>query len=120
MAYNRIPRPTDASIILTYRCPMRCVMCNIWKNPTKRTEELKAEDLRSLPQLKFINLTGGEPFIREDLPEIVEECYKHTLAQIDSKDYALPYKADGRRVFKVGVNFSTSEKTVVEWKYIKA
>lgn len=70
--------PTDASIILTYRCPMRCVMCNIWKNPTDQKEEIKAEDLRSLPQLKFINLTGGEPFIREDLEEIVEECYRHT------------------------------------------
>ena len=73
-----IPHPTDASIILTYRCPMRCQMCNIWKNPTNRQEEIKAKDLKSLPQLKFINLTGGEPFIREDLDEIVEECYRHT------------------------------------------
>lgn len=70
--------PTDASIILTYRCPMKCVMCNIWKNPTDKKEEIKAEDLRTLPRLKFINLTGGEPFIREDLVDIVEECYRHT------------------------------------------
>lgn len=70
--------PTDASIILTYRCPMRCKMCNIWKYPTDKGEEIKAADLKSLPQLKFINLTGGEPFIREDLDEIVEECYRHT------------------------------------------
>lgn len=48
------------------------------ENPTDKKEELKASDLRSLPKLKFINLTGGEPFIREDLDEIVEECYKHT------------------------------------------
>lgn len=73
-----IKLPTDASIILTYRCPMRCQMCNIWQNPTDRNEELTAADLRSLPKLKFINLTGGEPFIREDLPEIVEECFRHT------------------------------------------
>lgn len=71
-------RPTDASIILTYRCPMRCKMCNIWQYPTDKKEEIKASDLTTLPQLKFINLTGGEPFIREDLPEIVEECYRHT------------------------------------------
>lgn len=70
--------PTDASIILTYRCPMRCQMCNIWKYPTDSKEEIKASDLATLPKLKFINLTGGEPFIREDLPEIVEECYRHT------------------------------------------
>lgn len=70
--------PTDASIILTYRCPMKCKMCNIWQNPTDKKEEITAADLKTLPRLKFINLTGGEPFIREDLPEIVEECYKHT------------------------------------------
>lgn len=74
----KIPNPTDASIILTYRCPMRCQMCNIWKFPTDPREEIKAEDLRSLPPLKFINLTGGEPFVREDLDEIVEECYRHS------------------------------------------
>lgn len=73
-----ITLPTDASIILTYRCPMRCQMCNIWQNPTDRQEEIKASDLRTLPDLKFINLTGGEPFVREDLAEIVEECYRHT------------------------------------------
>lgn len=71
-------RPTDASIILTYRCPMQCKMCNIWKFPTQKGEEIVAADLRTLPRLKFINLTGGEPFVREDLAEIVEECYKHT------------------------------------------
>ena len=73
-----IQQPTDASIILTYRCPMRCVMCNIWQHPTDRREELQAADLRTLPDLRFINLTGGEPFIREDLADIVEECYRHT------------------------------------------
>ena len=73
-----LPTPSDASIILTYRCPMRCRMCNIWKYPTRREEEIKAQDLRSLPRLKFINLTGGEPFLREDLGEIVAECYRHS------------------------------------------
>ena len=78
MNTRNIPHPTDASIILTYRCPMKCKMCNIWFNPTKKDDEIKAADLRTLPRLKFINLTGGEPFVREDLAEIVEECYKHT------------------------------------------
>ncbi len=57
---------------------MRCRMCNIWRYPTDSADEIKAADLVSLPRLKFINLTGGEPFIREDLPEIIEECYRHT------------------------------------------
>jgi Predicted Fe-S oxidoreductases len=75
---NEIPQPTDASIILTYRCPMHCKMCNIWESPTKKGDEIRAEELQTLPQLKFINLTGGEPFVREDLADIVEECYRHS------------------------------------------
>mgnify|MGYP002669594928 CR=1 FL=1 len=78
MSINSIPHPTDSSIILTYRCPMRCKMCNVWQYPTEKSKEIQPEDLRTLPKLKFINLTGGEPFIREDLDKIVEECYKHT------------------------------------------
>lgn len=71
-----IINPTDASIILTYRCPMRCKMCNIWDNPTIKEKEIKPSELECLPQLKFINLTGGEPFLRDDLDEVVEVCYK--------------------------------------------
>ena len=91
MSSTNIPRPTDASIILTYRCPMRCQMCNIWQNPTKKSEEIKAADLRSLPQLKFINLTGGEPFIREDLEEIVEEKHRR-LFHNNYRCTSLPYQ----------------------------
>lgn len=68
--------PTDASIILTYRCPMHCQMCNIWANPTVASEEITPQDLEKLPRLKFINLTGGEPFVRDDLEDIVRVCYK--------------------------------------------
>ena len=75
---RKVNTPTDASIILTYRCPMRCKMCNIWQNPTEKDKELKAEELSTLPQLKFINLTGGEPFVREDIADIVEMCYTKT------------------------------------------
>ena len=70
-----VKTPTDASIILTYRCPMQCKMCNIWKNPTDIKNEIRAEELECLPKLKFINLTGGEPFVREDLEDIVRVCY---------------------------------------------
>jgi len=67
--------PTDASIITTYRCQMRCKMCNIWENPSDRKTEITPKDLEILPKLKFINVTGGEPFIRRDLADIVEVAY---------------------------------------------
>lgn len=62
----------DASIIVTYRCPMRCKMCNIWANPTNPKDEFKPETLRKLPRLNSVNVTGGEPFVREDIEEIVK------------------------------------------------
>lgn len=69
-------RPTDASVIVTYRCPMHCQMCNIWAHPTKADEEITPRDLDKLPRLKFINITGGEPFVRDDLDQIVATCYR--------------------------------------------
>lgn len=64
--------PTDVSIITTYRCQMRCKMCDIWENPTDKQREISAKDLEILPQFKFVNITGGEPFVRRDLEDIVE------------------------------------------------
>lgn len=72
----KIPAPTDISIITTYRCPMRCKMCNIWNNPTNPKDEIQPKDLEILPNVKFINITGGEPFVREDLAEIVEVAFR--------------------------------------------
>ena len=72
-----IPLPTDVSIITTYRCQMRCKMCDIWKNPTDVRQEITPEELEILPDtFKFVNLTGGEPFQREDLSEIVEVMFR--------------------------------------------
>lgn len=68
----------DSSIIVTYRCPMRCKMCNIWNNPTDSKKEFTARDLEILPSVNITNITGGEPFVRDDLDEIVEVALKHS------------------------------------------
>jgi len=62
----------DASLIITYRCPMRCQMCNIWQYPTKVENEISPDQYKKLPRLNSINITGGEPFMRDDLKEIIE------------------------------------------------
>ncbi|MDD6000835.1 MAG: AAA family ATPase [Bacteroidales bacterium] len=38
------------------------------------------------------------------------------LNQINEKDYAGRFKMDGRKLIKVGVNFSSKEKNITEWK----
>ena len=64
------------SIILTYRCNAKCNMCEVWKHPTKPSEEIGLDVIEKLPEMFFANITGGEPFIRQDLPEIVETLRK--------------------------------------------
>ena len=58
-------------IITTYRCNSKCHFCNIWKYPSNIKEEIKVESYEKLPFIKTVNITGGEPFLREDLDDIV-------------------------------------------------
>ncbi|MDP2229621.1 radical SAM protein [Methylotenera sp.] len=73
---TRAAYPTDVSIITTYRCQMQCKMCDIWENPSDSKREITAKELEMLPNFKFVNITGGEPFVRRDLEDIVEVMYK--------------------------------------------
>ena len=66
----------NGTVIVTYRCNAKCTMCNRYKAPSKPEEEISIETIRKLPKMYFTNITGGEPFIREDLPDIVRELYK--------------------------------------------
>lgn len=66
----------NGTVIVTYRCNARCTMCNRYKCPSKPEEEISVETIKKLPQMYFTNITGGEPFIREDLSDIVRELYK--------------------------------------------
>jgi MoaA/NifB/PqqE/SkfB family radical SAM enzyme len=61
----------DGLIAVTYRCNAHCVMCNTWCHPSRPEDELTAADLRSLPRLEFANVTGGEPFLRDDIADLV-------------------------------------------------
>jgi len=61
------------SIIVTYRCNARCNMCEVWNHPSKASEEIGLDVICKLPQMFFCNVTGGEPFIRQDLPEMLGE-----------------------------------------------
>ena len=69
-------RTLYGTVIVTYRCNARCNMCDCFKDPTKPEEEITLEDIKKLPEMAFTNITGGEPFVRQDIPEIVRELYK--------------------------------------------
>lgn len=69
-------RKLNGTVIVTYRCNARCTMCSRFKAPSRPDEEITLDTIRKLPPMYFTNITGGEPFIRTDLPDIVRELYK--------------------------------------------
>lgn len=71
-------RKIHAAIIITYRCNAKCNMCEVWKYPTRPSEEIGLDVIEKLPETFFTNITGGEPFVRQDLPEIVEVLRRKT------------------------------------------
>jgi len=68
-------RLREATIAVTYRCNSRCSMCNIWK--VDHVDELPPKEYLKLPSsLRSINVTGGEPFLREDLVEVIRKIHE--------------------------------------------
>ena len=40
---------------------------------------------------------------------------EEALKQIDDKGYLVPYSADGKRLYKIGVNYDSGQRTIGEW-----
>ena len=63
---------------VTYRCNFRCRFCHYWSEPLGQMPEPSvseyAEAARKLARLGtlLVSLAGGEPFLRHDVPELVE------------------------------------------------
>ena len=71
--HHKVSPPKEVCIIITYRCNAKCNMCDVWHYPTKPEAEITLNDIEKLPSgLRFINITGGEPFIRRDIEEIIK------------------------------------------------
>jgi MoaA/NifB/PqqE/SkfB family radical SAM enzyme len=61
------------NLALTYWCQYRCKTCNIWRR--KPADELSTDELTALvrrnPDITWVDLTGGEIFLRRDIDDIL-------------------------------------------------
>jgi MoaA/NifB/PqqE/SkfB family radical SAM enzyme len=70
-------RPTVLIYNCTFVCDARCQMCNNWKRGDRKSDMILAE-LDGVMNHEFwgaienLNISGGEPTTRNDLPEMVE------------------------------------------------
>ncbi|OGC48006.1 MAG: hypothetical protein A3A94_01080 [Candidatus Portnoybacteria bacterium RIFCSPLOWO2_01_FULL_43_11] len=61
----------DIVLAVTYQCNSQCEFCHIWRKKT--ASSLKPKDYKNLPRtIQNVNISGGEPFLRNDLSKIVQ------------------------------------------------
>lgn len=77
-------KPLQPSVIVLnvdYRCDARCVMCSNWKRGSEH--ELTVDEYDQMFQdpvykdVENVNISGGEPTLRKDLPQIVAIVHQH-------------------------------------------
>ena len=79
----RTPRSLDIEI--TPRCNLRCRYCYFFNNPAVVYRELPTDEwlkfFNELGSLGVMNVTvaGGEPFMRDDLPELLEGIVRNRM-----------------------------------------
>lgn len=75
-----VPRPAWCTYLVCYRCNARCQMCDSWR--LKPGDELTPAQVATvfgkIGRLDVVRLTGGEPFLREDMLEIAEAVLKQS------------------------------------------
>jgi radical SAM protein with 4Fe4S-binding SPASM domain len=72
--FKRLAFPYKLTFAVTYKCNLECKICMIWKKAQR--EELLVEEIdrffRKSNNFSWIDLTGGEIFLRKDISEIVK------------------------------------------------
>ena len=105
----------DGIVAVTYRCNAKCTMCHTWRHPSVKDREITANDLASLPPVVRLNITGGEPFLREDLSDILAVVKKKAKRVVISTNGFLTRKTlelmRNHRDVGIRVSFDGMEET---------
>jgi MoaA/NifB/PqqE/SkfB family radical SAM enzyme len=76
--------PAWCTYLVTFRCNARCGMCDSWrmKPGTELTPADVARVFAKLGRLDVVRLSGGEPFLREDMLDIAEAVARASRPQV--------------------------------------
>lgn len=79
--------PIQLTYFLTSRCNLRCAHCFYWKElDGDHSHELSLDEITkvasSLPRLLVLSLTGGEPFVRRDISDVMSIFCEKTRPHI--------------------------------------
>jgi MoaA/NifB/PqqE/SkfB family radical SAM enzyme len=82
--------PLTLTYSVTAACQSRCKTCNIGlkyqRDPNRKEKDLTIKEVekifKNLGPIYFFNISGGEPFLRKDLPDVVDLACKYLKPKI--------------------------------------
>jgi MoaA/NifB/PqqE/SkfB family radical SAM enzyme len=77
---QELPSPPFLILFINSICNMKCEHCFYWRNLNRRDDLTRDEIFalsRSLGRIENLNLSGGEPFLREEFAEICRQFIQH-------------------------------------------
>ncbi len=83
-AAGKPPLPANFTLSLLYSCNSRCATCNVYKKKARNltVDEYDKIFTRIGKAPFWFTLSGGEPFLRKDIVEIVKVLYKRSQPAI--------------------------------------
>jgi len=77
--------PDSVSVIVTNKCNLRCEMCDFWKDGNNNRNIITLDEFETLFRdlcsygVRAVQFTGGEPFLRRDLSEVLKSAKVNNL-----------------------------------------
>lgn len=101
-------KPTSIHFSITSKCNLKCKQCDIWRN--QQTKEVSTEEIKkAISDLKewvgpfTLNISGGEPFMRKDIFEIIEYSTKKGVEVSITTNGSLINKNMADRILESGL-----------------
>lgn len=102
--------PVFGNLIITYKCNMRCLMCDLWRRHGQK--EISLDDIKRITDdfktlgVSGIGLSGGEPLLRDDIFEIINyiKKVKKIPVAMSSNGYFLNEKDAVSKLFDSGLD----------------
>lgn len=67
--------PGFITYYVTLKCNHRCFFCDVWKRDKANNGEMNLEEIEkafsTVPKIEVLRISGGEPFMRKDIADIV-------------------------------------------------
>lgn len=102
-------RPTSVYILITSRCTLRCLMCDIPRNPRKDLSIDQwfriLEDLATWSNGRSkLQISGGEPLLYEGIFELLEYATEHNMLPGICTNGTLVTEEVGRKLMRLGLS----------------